>query len=258
MINNTCSSFAPWCITNGSSYNNKNLRHQLLDDHSVVWQTEADLNLPHYDHIEMSGFLCSSIINYGVNEEQHLNLMRHLTFPCLRNTPNDTHASFNFNFEEMPIILVDGNPLDEKVQSIIIHETLTILTQANGLTIKRELLPTSKSALLEKYTYINNSERELKFLMYLPVILQKTNAEYGNNGNIYETFGGLSDRNGIYTKNKSSELNITLKCEESFEVYAVFGANSAGKPFIINCKEEEVSRRQWIHKIKKISSFGSF
>ena len=36
------------------------------------------------NHIEMAGFYCASIISYGADSDGNLRLMRHATFPTLR------------------------------------------------------------------------------------------------------------------------------------------------------------------------------
>ena len=40
-----------------------------LDGNGIVWDVRKDANLPHEDHLEMSGRKVSLIVRYGVGED---------------------------------------------------------------------------------------------------------------------------------------------------------------------------------------------
>ena len=64
-------------------------RWTMQNDGSIQWKTCT--NLPHNDHLEMSGQMISVVLHYGVNSQQQFNLQRTLIFPMLRHQPNKTH-----------------------------------------------------------------------------------------------------------------------------------------------------------------------
>ena len=51
-----------------------------LDGNGIVWNVREDANLPHEDHMEMSGRKVSLIVLYGVGEGGKLLLKRRLVW----------------------------------------------------------------------------------------------------------------------------------------------------------------------------------
>ena len=85
-----------------------------LDGNGIVWDVRKDANLPHEDHLEMSGRKVSLIVRYGVGEGGRLFLKRHLVWPMLRTIPNNTHASFRLDAEDawLPSMEMDGTAVE--------------------------------------------------------------------------------------------------------------------------------------------------
>src|SRR5690606_17760681 len=71
-------------------------RWQIDADGSIRWDVGSDI--PHYDHIEMSGQQLSAVLRYGVNADGSFSLERSLVWPMLRTVPNNTHASLMRRF----------------------------------------------------------------------------------------------------------------------------------------------------------------
>ena len=71
----------------------KENRWEITGSHAVRWETSKG-ELPYYDHIEMSGLRASVVYYWGVDEQKHFLMDRHLVFPMLRTIPNNTHASW--------------------------------------------------------------------------------------------------------------------------------------------------------------------
>ena len=80
-------------------------RWQIESLNSIRWN--IDKQLPHKDHIEMSGEKVSLWLQYEVDSTKQLHLKRTVVFPTFRVKPNDTHSSFmqEITDEELPTFL---------------------------------------------------------------------------------------------------------------------------------------------------------
>src|SRR5680860_14135 len=67
-------------------------RWKINSSGSISWL--IDDNVPHSDHIEMSGDSISAILRYKVDADKSFHLERKLVWPMLCTIPNNTHASF--------------------------------------------------------------------------------------------------------------------------------------------------------------------
>ena len=102
-------------------------RWSLRSDGSIQWNIHD--NLPHDDHIEMSGRKISAVIRYGVDEQGEFHSSRSLVWPMLRTIPNNTHASLTRRFEMdgFDLVLANGKPLPaEKTISIKLDGALKV------------------------------------------------------------------------------------------------------------------------------------
>jgi len=146
-------------------------RWEIRDNGTIRW-TVKNLELPHYDHIEMSGQQVSTVLRYGVDENLDFQLERSLVFPMLRTIPNNTHASLMFrNATDIPsMISVNGRTLqNETVEYLELNGMLTVKsiysTQRENATrswrdteieMTRTIFPsTENAAVFEKYTIWN-------------------------------------------------------------------------------------------------------
>jgi len=105
-------------------------RWKLQPDGSILWEVKQDI--PHYDHIEMSGEKVSTVLRYGVNADGSFQLERSLVWPILRTIPNNTHASLMQRYAvDFPSLLtVNGGTLKkEQVKSV----SLICLCQDQGI-----------------------------------------------------------------------------------------------------------------------------
>ena len=93
-------------------YAQNNDRWNIQDDGSIQWNINNN-NIPHKDHVEMSGQMLSVVLRYGVDKEGAFQLNRSLVFPMLRLKPNNTHSSLIQRFEtNIPALLtVENNQL---------------------------------------------------------------------------------------------------------------------------------------------------
>lgn len=137
-------------------------------DGRISWVIKGDV--PHADHIEMSGLKISTVLRYGVDSSGAFQLSRSVVWPMLRTVPNDTHASltrrFAWNIPEM--IAVNGKSLSgEQVKEISLRGVMTVRSEfdfpGNGkLELTRVLFPSvTLAAFCEKYRIRNVGQSEL-------------------------------------------------------------------------------------------------
>ena len=99
----------------GTSAETKTTRWTLADGgRTIVWRPSDDI--PHYDHVEMTGEKVSMVLRWGVDADGAFRCERSLVFPTLRRIPNDTHASLVWRTAaDIPSTLsVEGMSLDRE------------------------------------------------------------------------------------------------------------------------------------------------
>jgi len=140
-------------------------RWQMSTDGSIEWMPETQL--PHYDHIEMSGKQVSVVLRYGVNAEGAFTVNKSMVWPLLRTIPNNTHASLmrRFDWNPLAVVTINGRTMTgEKVENIRLKGMLTVESSYNGgwygqCKVIREYLPSvDKPALVENYFLINTGK----------------------------------------------------------------------------------------------------
>ena len=70
------------------------------DGRGIVWKVGSDI--PHDDHIEMSGERMAFVLRWGVDSRGAFRQERSLVFPLLRTLPNNTHASLMYRMAASP------------------------------------------------------------------------------------------------------------------------------------------------------------
>ena len=137
-------------------------RWQMNQDGSISWIINN--NIPHNDHIEMSGKSISSILRYGVEADGSFHATRSLVWPMLRTIPNNTHASLTrqFALDAFDLVMVNYKPIvAEKVVSITLNGVLLVKSKAgNNIELTREFFPSATlPGYCEIYTIKNTSEK---------------------------------------------------------------------------------------------------
>ena len=139
------------------------------------WRIEKNSNLlvwdcqkhpeDHVDFLEMSGLYSSAVITYGIQEGKPY-LHRHVVFPMLRIFPNNTHGSLQCDLpdERIPVILADGKPVRETVESICLEQgTITVYGRYESFMVIRRLYPSpDQAAFCETVTWINDGHDAMK------------------------------------------------------------------------------------------------
>ncbi len=151
----------------------------------ITWHITG--NIPHEDHIEMSGLKVSSVYRYGVNSSGAFILNRSLVWPMLRTIPNNTHASLmrRFAWDIPGMIEVNGKSItNEKVKEITLNGTMEVYSQFdNGIELKRILFPSTTQAMTcEKYILTNKGSNPLSVEIPSARSIIQTDASKGVDG----------------------------------------------------------------------------
>ncbi|MGN0797449.1 MAG: glycosyl hydrolase family 65 protein [Christensenellales bacterium] len=194
-------------------------------------------NTAYANHVEMSGFFCSSIISYGVKKNGELRMLRHTVYPTLRKKPNVTIGSLDGNFRGIKII-VDGKNRREIVERFIFDGTLTILSKVGDVNVKRTLFPANEcKALIERITLTNNIADNVTVTLKSCDTPKITLACFGNNGERYKLF------------TLQSTNQITLKSNESVCVDVAYMGQRLNENEIVDFDKEQSLRSQLINTL---------
>lgn len=130
------------------------IRHKYVNDKIVYFANGEKFA----NHIEMAGRKTAAIISYGTDSKDNLMLNLHAVYPTLRYYPNDTHSSFDNNFNGVNIA-VSGKVSNEKVASFEFDGVLSINTDIDKLRVAREYYAGNfTKALIERITLKNLSD----------------------------------------------------------------------------------------------------
>lgn len=145
----------------GKSMGQDYRRWRIMTDGSICWQINSN-NIPHSDHIEMSGKMISSVLRYGVLADGSFQATRSIIWPMLRTIPNNTHASLTRRFGQdgFDIVTVNHKPMEkEKVSAITFNGTILVKSKVGtNLELTRQYFPsTDKPSFCENYSIKNTS-----------------------------------------------------------------------------------------------------
>lgn len=121
------------------------------EDGSITWNIRNDL--PHSDHIEMSGKSVSVVLRYGVDREGNFTLNKGMVWPLLRTVPNNTHASLMRRSAWNPLdaVFVNSRSLtEEKVESISLNGILKSRKTKSDGREKRKAIFEAKTKCAQK------------------------------------------------------------------------------------------------------------
>lgn len=233
-------------------------RWTLADDgRAIVWQPEDDI--PHYDHLEMTGEKVSEVLRWGVDADGAFRFERSLVFPTLRKIPNDTHGSLVWRTSAdvvSAISIEDMTIAGEKVTQVRFDGILTVKSLWNvgwtysgadrkaghepEIEMTRVFFPSADKLLAcEKYTLKNIGGRT--FVLNIPDYrcIYTTDPERGADGRIYTIKGEMAG-DGNYTLDPGAEV--------SFEMY--FSACVAGEETVTpDYGTEYAGRRSFIDEM---------
>lgn len=235
------------CLIHSLIFVSAQQRWYLNENGGITWKVGSG-NIPHQDHIEMSGLRVSTVLRYGVDKTGTFFYNRGMVWPMLRTLPNDTHASLMRKLGWNPIenVLIDNTPLQEKVESILLDGILYIkskvqLSQGEYLILIRELFPSvSLPTFCEKYTLINHASRPVSIEIDKARNVIVTAADKGVKGSyrIIQTLEG--------------EHYSLLSPNESLSFYAsTSGWESEEQEIKVDIEKELLERKSFIYELQE-------
>lgn len=194
-------------------------RWNIVDRHTIQWKISKDI--PHKDHVEMSGERVSVVYRYEIDDESRFHIERSVIWPILRTKPNNTHASLTQRFTDSFIngITVDSHPIGhERVEWLQLDGKLSVRSHFGDLEVTRCFFPSVDRAMVcEEYRLQNNGQKELR--LKIPAIrsVTQTDSTKGMEGS-YTLVAATSHRR---------DRTITLPVGKSIS----FGASIQGYKF---------------------------
>lgn len=215
---------AGWCSLAGAQPAD---RWQIADDGAIRWEIRDDV--PHADHVELSGQMLSVVLRYGVDANGAFTLNRSLVFPMLRMQPNKTQNNLKQRFDvNIPglVTIDDLTMTDEQVREIRFDGVMTVESSFSheyrrkkwpgAVTLTRVLYPSATAACYcETYRFTNRMEQPLTLRVPAWSVRYTTPAEAGVYG-AYCIEASLS-RSGTFV----------VAPGETFELHALFSGRRA-------------------------------
>ena len=230
-------------------------RWTIQDDGAIRWNINE--NIPHDDHLEMSGQQLSVVLRYGVDAQKRFHLNRSLVFPMLRMHPNKTQNNLKQRFDvNIPALVTvdDQTLLNEEVRDVTFNGIMRVESSfgyvyrrkelKDAVRLTRVLYPSTNAArYCEEYTFKNSSPNQITLRVPEWNVTYTTPEEAGVYG-AYCIEAALS-KSGVFV----------LKPGETLEFYAIFsggkladassGRNNAGLSHI-NILSERAAREALI------------
>ncbi|MBD8347581.1 hypothetical protein [Dysgonomonas sp. HGC4] len=228
-----------FCTWNAEGQNN---RWQLAEKGGIEWNIKG--NVPHDDHIEMSGKKLSVVLRYEVDAHKNFSVNRSIVWPMLRFQPNKTRSHLNkqFALDVRDLLLVNSQSLGQETVDQILLEGLMVVEshfEKNNLRMTRTLYPsTTEAAYFEKYTIQNIGEKAISVDLPdldMSYISDPTVGIYGG-----YTYGVKSSEKGYYTLESGKDLTF----------YITFSARKINESELtFNPEKELIARKEFVNNI---------
>lgn len=232
----------------GNANEGRENRWEINGSHSVRWDTSKG-KLPYNDHIEMSGLRASVVYYWGVDEQKHFLMDRHLVFPMLRTIPNNTHASW---MPRCDVYFLKGLTANRRymsqpqVKAVTIDGVLHVLCSLRGdnndFELTQEYYPSpTETAVCEKYTLKNTGEKKETVVVPAIRLERTTNRENGTRGSYCL----------VAQTEFKEDLKVTLEPGESSSFYCTIQAFAPAdeKEVSLNAKEELSKRKAFVEEV---------
>jgi hypothetical protein len=141
---------------------------------AIQWNVDK-AQLPHKDHVEMSGEQMAFVLRWAINADGVLDVDRSLVFPMLRTIPNDTHASLmhRLNTDITSMVSVEEKSLYNEATKFVeidgMFRVVSIFDEA--VEVERIIFPSmDKPFMCERYVLKNLQDDEVT--VYIPEFKQ--------------------------------------------------------------------------------------
>ena len=206
---------------------------------AIQWNVDK-AQLPHKDHVEMSGEQMAFVLRWAINADGALDLDRSLVFPMLRTIPNDTHASLmhRLNTDITSMVSVEEKSLYNEATKFVeidgMFRVVSIFDEA--VEVERIIFPSmDKPFMCERYVLKNLQDDEVK--VYIPEFKQNitTLPECGVDGSY------------LISASIQGAGTYKLKSGESLTFDAVFQAcRLTEAPLVADVDAEYAERRAFV------------
>lgn len=224
--------YVPFCVFASEN------RWKVNPDRSISWI--IDEQIPHADHIEMSGKRVSTVVRYGIDVNGAFWFNRGMVWPLLRTLPNDTHASLmrRLAWNAIDGITLNGRCIEnEKVKEVKLNGMMTVesvfpVYRGDSVAFTRELFPSvTLPAFFEKYRLKNTGSKPVTVEIPTGKSVIETDAAKGVSGS-YRIESGLIG---------AKTVTLLPGEEVLFGAYTV--GYAPGQPEIVIDLEEEKGQR---------------
>lgn len=250
--------FAPWALMNKPF---KNEKHYLYESKICFDVKDGE---DYANHIEMSGFCCSSIISYGSDENGLVRFMRHIIFPTLRVYPNLTgsHLACNFNGADIEI---NGVRLNEKAIRFVFDGTLNVYSVIGDIQIHRKIFTAPDSPALVEMIEVKNTSEQSANIKITGLEEEKIiPSEYCVDENGYKLFTQIDKQEALIAPGEISRFciaycackkneNIFVDCIEEYKKRIDFLTNLKSM-FVVNTPDEKINIMAYYAKIRASES----
>ena len=206
---------------------------------AIQWNVDK-AQLPHKDHVEMSGEQMAFVLRWAINADGVLDLDRSLVFPMLRTIPNDTHASLmhRLNTDITSMVSVEEKSLYNEATKFVeidgMFRVVSIFDEA--VEVERIIFPSmDKPFMCERYVLKNLQDDEVT--VYIPEFKQNitTLPECGVDGSY------------LISASIQGAGTYKLKSGESLTFDAVFQAcRLTEAPQVVDVDAEYAARRAFV------------
>ncbi|MDE5555852.1 MAG: hypothetical protein K2J10_11815, partial [Muribaculaceae bacterium] len=219
-------------------------RWTILPDRPVISKNVRNQQLPHADHIEMSGDRMAVVLYWDLDSNATFGLNRALVFPMLRTVPNDTHASLMLNndLDVASMLRINSKRPMFAAENIVIDGMMkvsSVTKQPDGSIVElmRTIFPTTDhQVMIEIYSIKNIGDKPANII--IPELSQRyaTDPHRGVKGSyIIDT---RIDGSGSYNLAPSDAIDFTL----TIQAYEANG----GKAEQLDPNEELAKRKSFV------------
>ncbi|MDE7191958.1 MAG: hypothetical protein K2O35_05790 [Clostridia bacterium] len=207
-------------------------------DDGIVFSCDK---LPHYNHIEMSGFETSTILSYKIDKDRCLKLYRFCVFPQIRVVPNETRGSLSYNFKSIELSF--DKPI--KADKVEFDGLLNFYQSVDGVEIKHMLCPAcDKKALIEKIVLKNTVDKKQTVTVKNKKPLRRILKVFFDDSKSRLLF------TDVYFEGKKLNNRTDKLCLEPFEEKTILVCNGVDRLDAKQIEHQFVMRKQFVDQMK--------
>ena len=194
-------------------------RWTIQPDGKTIRMDATTTQLPHSDHVEMSGKMMAVVLYWDVNAEGRFGLDRSLVFPMLRTIPNNTHASLMLrqNLDLVAQLRINNNNrLQFTTRYVELNGLMRVIEEHKsgtyGLEVERTIFPTMEQQMMCEH-YILRNTGSITYALQIPDLQQeiKTDPKRGVKGS-YKVLSQVKG-GGVYELKPGQSVECDLIIE---------------------------------------------